>query len=83
MLSTAVIHECWHLAQGRCECQRDGQGHHGRCAAALQAASHGLIGEGGWFAREWVTVDQGRMDEPGNGEALCWRRYERVIRQAA
>jgi hypothetical protein len=69
-LSEETIARAWELARGRCECTRDAHGHDGRCRAALVWERRGLIGEGGWFAREWTPVNGGE-DEPGNCEILC------------
>jgi hypothetical protein len=39
----------------------------------LHPSRHGLLGEGGWFARAWTPLDEGGADDAGNAEALCWR----------
>jgi hypothetical protein len=40
---------------------------------ALLGEGRGLIGEGGWSAREWTPLDGGK-DEPGNvsRSQCCW-----------
>jgi hypothetical protein len=77
-LSPDTIRRCWELAQGRCECQRDGHDHAGRCNKPLNEHHHGVLGDNGWFTTPW---DHAGDDAPDNCEALCWSRYEQSRRQ--
>ena len=72
----ALLHRVFHLAQGRCECQR----HADRCGIALQEHAYGLLGEGGWFVGVWTRQEGGTL-EAENCEALCPACYERVERE--
>lgn len=80
--SSETIHLCWQLAQGRCECQRDGHGHEGRCPVRLIEGVYGYLGRGGWFVSAWTPRhgDGGMAAE--DCEALCADCYERAVREA-
>ena len=68
-----TLRTAWRLAQGRCECQREGHGHGDRCEERLLWNRRDLIGPGGWRARPWVAVEDGGADAPENCEIVCWR----------
>jgi hypothetical protein len=80
--SEPTVRRCWHLARGRCECHREGHGHDGRCNEPLALHLHGLLTPNGWIASPWQALEAGGSDEAENAEALCWRCYERVTREA-
>ncbi len=70
LFSEGTLREAWRLARGRCECQREGHGHQGRCNRELRWERLGYLGEGGWQANGW-----GWQDDPDNCEVLCVECY--------
>ncbi len=74
--SERTVREAWRLAQGRCECQREGHGHEGRCNRELRWERQGFLGEGGWQADRWDGEDT-----PENCEVLCMECYEAAHRR--
>ncbi len=74
--SERTMREAWRLAQGRCECQREGHGHAGRCNLELRWDRRGFLGEGGWQADRWDGDDA-----PENYEVLCMACYEAAHRR--
>ncbi len=73
--SDQTVREAWRLAQGRCECQREGHGHTGRCNRELRWERRGFLGEGGWQCRSW------NGEEPENCEVLCMECYGATERE--
>lgn len=82
LLSQQTIDATWHLARGRCECQRQDHGHVERCGQPIVLHAHGLLREGGWFAVAWTSLADGGADEAENVEALCPACYRRVTQEA-
>ncbi len=78
MFSEETVRRCWELAQGRCECQREGHGHTGRCNKPLGEHHHGILGDNGWLTSPWHPAGP---DAPDNCEALCWECYEQAKRE--
>jgi len=73
LFSPRTLREAWKLAQGRCECQRDGHGHADRCGEPLSWQYCELIGPGGWQPTLWQPLSEGGKDAPENCEILCWK----------
>jgi hypothetical protein len=71
-----TLRRCWGLAQGRCECQRPGHGHEGRCGRKVELHRHGFLGEDGWMALAW---ERGGSDSAENCEVLCAPCYRAVL----
>jgi len=84
MFSEQMLRRCWDLAQGRCECQREGHDHSGRCQRRLVLRQHGLLRAGGWFATPWGPGGNETADSPDaeTSEALCWECYTLAAGQA-
>jgi hypothetical protein len=74
-----TLRRCWELAQGRCECQRRGHGHEGRCNRPLALHRHAFLGEGGWLALAWTSSAEGGADSPENCEVLCAPCYRATV----
>lgn len=77
-LSDATVRRAWRLAQGRCECTREGHGHGERCNRALVWEQRWLRVPGGWDAREWERLGDG-PNEAENVEILCTDCYRLLI----
>jgi len=78
--SGSTLHQCWELAQGRCECQRIGHRHLDRCNRPLVFERLEGDGPGAWHAVPWTESDEGEVDDdPANCEAVCQDCYERMI----
>ncbi len=77
--SDECLRRCWHLAQGCCECQREGHGHDGRCRAKLVWEYQGRVAPGGWYVCPWTPTEEGGRAEAENAEMLCWSCYAAVM----
>jgi hypothetical protein len=77
--SEQCLRDCWHLAQARCECQREKHEHAGRCPVKLVWEYRGKVAPGGWYPCAWTRPESGRPEESGNVELLCWRCYAAVM----
>ncbi len=77
--SDECLRRCWSLAQSRCECQRDGHEHAGRCTTTLVWEYQGRVAPGGWYPCPWTPPQPGGPDEVENIELLCWSCYAAVM----
>jgi hypothetical protein len=77
-LSERTIQAAWRLAEGRCECTREGHGHGERCGKVLQWHRRGELSQEGWEARPWTPINGGH-DEPENVEVLCMACFQKAI----
>ncbi len=68
--STLTKGRAWLRAGMRCECERKGCGHPGRCSA--------ILWPGRWEAHHRTAVDAGGDDSLGNCEALCVHCHQRT-----
>jgi len=69
-------------AEGRCECQQLGHGHHGRCPRPLIWWHYGRLAPDGWLAVPRVPLDTGGSDDAENALAVCWECYEQGLQEA-
>jgi hypothetical protein len=67
----SVIDALWKRSGGKCECQRKGCGHTGRCNAKLTAHN--------WHAHHVLSVAAGGSDTLGNALALCIRCHQNTL----
>lgn len=65
----SVVKQAFDRAGGRCECNRTGHDHTGRCNKQLVWENRGREGRGAWEAHHRVADGP---DTLSNCEILCW-----------
>lgn len=68
-----TIKKAWARSGGKCECNRTGCGHKGRCSKLLLFSSRGKESEYGWEAHH---INSNGPDTLDNCEILCQRCHK-------
>jgi hypothetical protein len=79
--SRVTLRVCYDRAAARCECERPGHGHAGRCSQTLSWWGYGRLAPGGWVAVPRTRGAWGE-DHPENTKALCWQCYQHGLQEA-
>lgn len=80
--SRLTLRQRYDMAGGRCECQRPGHGHAGRCSRPLIWWNQGRLAPEGWLAVPGHPLELGGADDPANAEAVCWECYAAGVEAA-
>ncbi len=84
MQSDEILENAWMRSHSRCECERAGHAHPGRCGKALVWTHQGKATTlGGWQVLRHGENRLGGWEAVNACEILCWRCYQASVAEQA